>query len=379
MQLNKVIDKKDNNLSSVTPLFLVPYQEYDNSCQAKNINLNKYNDQNNIFNMQTNKSLQLKEHNFNNLRTVGLDKAFLPITTIKLNKTNPAKDFRLYLSKNDKKVKPKKIKGYSNVAKFKIAISEGKYNKNIRYKKKLSTSEHNNKSNHPLLYYFARSLPVSSTQKIYWTKIIKTSFFKENKSQAKSIYRLYNCYENNVLSSLMKYVYTIIPNNILIDDFKDLNFIEKWEYCQNSNQNTCKLPLRWTGNKSVNYFEPLVIRYHKDMSGRKVGIDGLCPYCKPFAYQKKSGFNEYFFNIRDLSYEAHLSRTHGVYQTGEEMSPPIFVKMQEKYMFVCMDCNRIKKLENNSLSSEEFIFEYYRHCVNHHYRRDLNSSNKTQY
>lgn len=379
MQPNKIIVEADSNFSVVKPCCFAPYHDYESSCKSKNNNSNKNNDSN-IFNKScTEESLQVRESNCNNIKSFTLDNKFLPITTIRLNEPTFTQDFKLELDKKNEKIKQKKVKGYCNVAKFKIAISEGKYNKKVKYKKKLSVSEHNNKSNHSLLYNLPKSLPISLNDKLYWSKINETSFFKENQSQAKSIYKLYNCHENKIFSNLLNFVYTIKPNNISIDDFKDIKFSTKWEYCQNSNQDTCKLPLRWSGNKSVNYFEPLVMRYYKDMSGRKIGIQGLCPYCKPFEYHKHNNFNEYFFNIRDLSYEAHLSRNHGVYKTGEEMSPPMFVKMQEKCMFVCMDCNRIKKLENNVLSYEEFIYEYYRHCVHHHYRMDLNNSNKIQY
>lgn len=185
--------------------------------------------------------------------------------------------------------------------------------------------------------------------------------------------------EQETLCVLRREIHCIIPNNVNIKSFRQLQNICGWEYQRNLKQESKCLPHRWCGNKA-NFFEPLVTRFKRDESGRKTNISGLCPYC-PLSYLDEcNGYDDFFFSLNSLAYETHLAYYHGVYHTGEEVSPPVFFRKRKDNMLFCHDCKRTRRIYINSYTAGDvYLLEYFEHCSHYHPRRNLIKSKRTQY
>lgn len=267
-----------------------------------------------------------------------------------------------------------KVNGFENIAKRQIAISEGKFNKVVRHRKRLARIEHKNQ----IQYRSTHRDMLSEREQRYWWNIALGSYFRENKYKARVIYRRNDCRSFRSAAYLMNCISAIIPNNLTIQYFAEYQQISRWKYCSNPRQQLETLPMRWSG-KEVNFLEPFVLRYTLDMSGRKIGYEGLCPYCSVRREDRYDGYEKLFFNIRSCSYEAHIAQKHGVYGSGEELSPPVFVQKENKMKFVCMQCQRMNNMVSDPLDrNDNCLLEYFRHCVNCHYRRRKADSVETQ-
>lgn len=277
--------------------------------------------------------------------------------------------------------KIQKVKGYHNLAKMKLAIGLGKFHKKSKHKEVLIEREDTNRFNLKSLYLLQSCQKPTVAKQKYWKSVTSTPYFKELKSIAKKTYKLNNCYESNNYYNTKRIVDTILPNNYNINNFQNLKNKSDWKYSKNPKQILESLPLRWSGSKA-NFYEPFVLRFHTDDSGRRVGIQGLCPYCQINKVYKCKGYNDFFFNLANSSYEAHIARIHGVYSTGEELSPPFFVYKKEQLSSVCLDCHRIN-LACPEIDSNDFTvsltWSHYKHCARRHCRRDLNKSRENQY
>ena len=268
----------------------------------------------------------------------------------------------------------RKIHGFENLAQRQVAISEGKYNRVERYRKKLARID--NKSPNQ-----GRSIcreVVSEREQRCWWKILLSPYFRENKCRARSIYRLNDCRSLRSMACLMGCIGAIIPNDLTVRHLVEFQGRAWWGYTTNPAQAVEVLPLRWLGEQA-NFLEPLVLRYRTDSSGRRLGFEGLCPYCPVQHEDRLEGYGSLFFNLRSCSYEAHLSRKHGIYGSGEELSPPVFVEREQQAKFVCMECQRVNNIAGGPVDLSSFLLEYFRHCVNSHYRRRSSGSANVQF
>lgn len=267
-----------------------------------------------------------------------------------------------------------KIHGFDNLAQRQVAISEGKYNRVARYRKKLARVDNTNSNQGRGV---CREV-VSEREQQCWWKIVLSPYFRENKRKSRMIYRLNECHSMRSMACLMGCIGAIIPNNLTLRHFLEFHGRYGWSYSTNPAQKMEVLPLRWLGEQA-NFLEPLVLRYRTDSSGRRLGFEGLCPYCPMQHEDRLNGYDSIFFNLRSCSYEAHLARKHGVYGSGEELSPPVFVQKDFEAKFVCMECQRVNSISGGPLDANSFQLEYFRHCVNSHYRRKSGGSANVQF
>lgn len=168
----------------------------------------------------------------------------------------------------------------------------------------------------------------------------------------------------------------ITPNGLSLEDFED---DAEYVYKSNRLQPMNKLPARYSGIHA-NYYEPLVVRYRRSEIKNEICGDGegLCPYCAI------NGKVPLFYDRKDSNYLHHVSKLHGVYSNGNEMSFPsnIGVCIESKTLKTkgkistpvnaakCIKCGKIIKIQpfNGNISNK--FLAYFRHMLTHNQRKN---------
>lgn len=277
-----------------------------------------------------------------------------------------------------------------------------KCNKRLKIKSKKPLDSLKNKKSTLLKIDFTNEkLTVLSNQSIIQrpTKNFKrsdsrfklTSHFLRRLDNYWNIIQTNNNYNNLMINSMVKFeirksqrlnpsffisniIPSLLPNNITINFFKLYQGINGWHYeksfkrlHQNNNE---LLPMRWC-NQQINFYDPFVSRYQLDESGKKINKQNLCPYC-PFNVNIK--LNNVFFSTIDSLYKHHVCKDHGIYTSGCEMSPPMFISCKDIPMVCCTECGELCKMKGLGSYYENCMISYYKHAFNSHNKKRQKNS-----
>lgn len=160
----------------------------------------------------------------------------------------------------------------------------------------------------------------------------------------------------------------LLPNNATIDFFQDKQNKDGWIYYTNKNRKNQRLSLRWCG-QLLNFYDPFIYRHRLDKNGNVSSKQAMCPYCP---LDKKTDLNNIFHTTVDSLYMHHLCKGHGVYSTGYEMAPPLFVNCEGTNMIICSTCGENCNVIRTGDDSENCLISYFRHVFGEHNNKKQN-------
>lgn len=307
-----------------------------------------------------------------------------PEITVEEHKRQPTVqfDFDPELDIEALKIPPRKVHGYDNLAHFKIAAT----NRSVSYKRRnelYNIFKADNKFNPYKMTNLWNSQADLLSANAYWKLINTSSYYQSNTREFIKLCERLDVRGVDGSRLFATHAGMFQPNNMNVSFFKDIAGVNEWQYMKNPMQIHNQLPLRLCGKK-CNFYEPLVQRFKVDMSGRKVSVEGLCPYCtiNPEEMSSDDHLEDRFFKMRNHQYESHLARFHGVYGNGVEMKIPGYIKYRDGpkgIHLLCMECHRINDIGSpTSLESKDSIMEYFTHCMKRHYHKRIEGSTVAQ-
>ena len=270
-------------------------------------------------------------------------------------------------------IPPRRVHGFKNAAQYTVfyKASKNKSGKPKAFKRRLAEADDNSKfsifdvtEQHLLTTY--------GTAEYFWN-IMETKHFKDEIEKSHNIAGNLGIDGIKPTNYLFTNVFLFMPNGMNIDHFKGRDKEFGWEYRYNPEQTLKKLPLRCSG-QLVNFYEPFVIRFKTDDSGRRVSEQGLCPYCPvDHDYEKRFCYDNKFFNLRGMAYDSHLAMYHGVYASGNEMPIPVFVEDDNKFHLICNECHRKHELDPAPTKeiTTKSVLDFFQHCTTRHFHRKI--------
>lgn len=163
---------------------------------------------------------------------------------------------------------------------------------------------------------------------------------------------------NNVVPALL-------PNYVNIDFFKNVQGKEGWYYEDNKKRQGGSLALRWCGQE-LNFYDPFIIRYQVDETGKQSNKQALCPYCP---VEKDMDLDNIFHTTQDSLYMHHVCKDHGVYSTGYEMSPPLLASEKGTPVAFCTECGETCKIVGLGSAVDNCMISYFRHAFISHNKK----------
>ena len=163
---------------------------------------------------------------------------------------------------------------------------------------------------------------------------------------------------NNVVPALL-------PNYVNINFFKDVQGKKGWYYEDNKKRQGGPLALRWCGQE-LNFYDPFIIRYQVDETGKQTNKQALCPYCP---VETDMDLDNIFHTTQDSLYMHHVCKDHGVYSTGYEMSPPLLAFENGTPVAFCTECEETCKIVGLGSGVDNCMISYFRHAFISHNKK----------
>lgn len=166
-----------------------------------------------------------------------------------------------------------------------------------------------------------------------------------------------------------KYMAFSLPNGYTVPDFQHMQGINNWKYFKNTCQPLDKLPMRFQGFHA-NFYEPIIKRTKERENGSTIR-EALCPYC-PVDF---TNLSRCFFNTDGCLYQHHVSRSHGVWNRGYEMPPPLVYESGfRKHKGICPLCTKdlgiVKLGQPGPIIQGDIVYNsfitYHKHIIRNH-------------
>lgn len=204
----------------------------------------------------------------------------------------------------------------------------------------------------------------------HWNIISKNPYYKGMITNAIQKYTNESLTIISPEGFLSNIISPLLPNNVTIEVFNTVQGIDGWKYYVNKKRQNEKLALRWCG-QYMNYYDPFIYRDKISDNGEVLLKQAMCPYCP---LNENTDLDNIFHTTVNSLYMHHLCKTHGVYSTGYEMEPPLFVNQNGLTLAICTSCGEPCKVIGVGNGLESCLISYFRHCISNH---NIKKQNRT--
>lgn len=190
----------------------------------------------------------------------------------------------------------------------------------------------------------------------HWFEMINSEYFKASFEKYDEIFKSLEM-QHLPISDYSEFMDHLIPNNVTIDNFKNIDNHCNWKYVRNPKRKEIIIPHRWQ-NLSGDFYQPFVLRYKISIiTGERLNTEALCPYC-PCTHGK---YNSNFHSIKNADYLHHVTKTHMVYSNGTEIEIPHLGKSwDDEIHCICGPCGKTINI-GKELDLTSFIKHSWKH------------------